>query len=91
MTLMNLFTLTLFGGIGLVLGLAHFYGLRRDTQKYLARGVGLLAVALHIARIVATTAVLVFIARNGAVPLLTALMGFLAARFVVVAHVRRTA
>lgn len=80
-----------FGGLGLALGLAHFHGLRRDTRAYLARGVRLGAVAAHAARLLATVVALVLIARSGAIPLLAALLGFLAARFLAVAQVGRSA
>lgn len=90
MTPMNLLAPALFGGVGFALGLAHFHGLRRDTDAYLARGVSVGAVAVHAARIVATAVVLVLIARSGVLRLLLALAGFLAARFVAVAHARRS-
>lgn len=90
MTSMNLSTIALFGGIGFALGLAHFGGLRRDTHRYLAHGMTPGAVAAHAARLLASAAVLVFIARSGAIPLLATLAGFLAARFVAVAQARRS-
>ncbi len=90
MTLMTLLAIALFGGIGLALGLAHFHGLRGDTRRYLAHGVRAGAVAAHVARVLATTAALVFLARSGVVALLAALAGFLAARFVAVTRSRRS-
>ncbi len=81
--------IALFGALGLALGLAHFHGLRRDTRRYLARRVFAVPVPLHLGRILATTAALVFLARSGGVALVSALAGFLAARFVVVARARR--
>jgi hypothetical protein len=86
---MTLLTLLLFGGLGLGLGLAHFHGLRRDTRRYLARGVRAEIVAGHAARLLATAAVFLLVARSGVVPLLAALLGFIAARFVAVAAARR--
>jgi hypothetical protein len=83
-----LVAIALFGGIGVALGLAHFHGLRLDTRSYLARGLRVGAVAAHAARLLATAAVLVFIARIGIVPLIAALAGFLAARFIAVARAR---
>jgi F1F0 ATPase subunit 2 len=79
-----------FGAIGLALGLAHFAGLRRDASRYLARGVQAGIVAGHAARLLASVAVLVLVARSGALPLLAALAGFLAARFVAVAQAQRS-
>ena len=89
MTPMNLLAVALFGAFGLALGLAHFHGLRGDTRRYLAHGVRAGAVAAHVARVLASAAALVIVARSGAGPLLAALAGFLAARFVAVARARR--
>lgn len=90
MTPMSLLAVALFGALGFALGLAHFYGLRRDARRYLARGMSLGTAAGHAARLLASAAVLVFIARTGAIPLVAALAGFLAARFVAVAQARRS-
>jgi hypothetical protein len=88
---MTLLVIALFGGIGLALGLAHFHGLRRDVRAYLARGIRVAAVGLHVARLVVTAAAFVLIARTGAIPLLAALGGFVTAKFVAVAQARRSA
>jgi F1-F0 ATPase (N-ATPase) AtpR subunit len=88
---MTLSAITIFGGIGVALGLAHFYGLRRDVGMYLVGGMRGRVVAAHATRLLATAAALVFIARSGAVPLLAALAGFLAARSMAVAKARRPA
>jgi F1F0 ATPase subunit 2 len=90
MTPRDLIAAAFFAAVGLALGLAHFHGLRKDTRRYLARGMSLGAVALHAARILASVAVLVLVARSGAIPLVAALGGFLAARLVAVAQARRT-
>ena len=91
MTPMNLLAAALFAALGFALGLAHFYGLRRDARRYLARGMSLGTALGHAARILGSVAVLVVIARSGAIPLVAALAGFLAARFVAVAQARRSA
>jgi F1F0 ATPase subunit 2 len=91
MTTAPLLVIALFAGVGFALGLAHFHGLRGDTRRYLEGGLRLWAVAAHAVRILATVAVLVFIARSGAAPLVAALSGFVVARFVAVAQVRRSA
>jgi F1F0 ATPase subunit 2 len=91
MTRMNLLAAALFAAVGFALGLLHFHGLRRDARRYLARGMSAGTVALHAARILGSVAVLVLIARGGAIPLVAALAGFLAARFVAVAQARRSA
>ena len=85
---MSLLRIALFGGLGVALGLLHFHGLRRDTRGYLAHGMRPSAVAAHAARLLATVIALVLIARGGAVPLLSALLGFLVARTIVVAQAR---
>jgi F1F0 ATPase subunit 2 len=90
MTRIDLLAIAIFGGIGFALGLAHFHGLRRDAHRYLARGMSPRTVALHAARLLASAAVLVLVARSGAIPLIAALAGFLAARFVAVARARRS-
>ena len=89
MTPMNLLGAAVFTALGFALGLAHFHGLRRDARRYLAQGMSAAAVALHAARILGTVAVLVFVARGGAISLIATLAGFLAARFVTVAQARR--
>jgi F1F0 ATPase subunit 2 len=91
MTPMSLLAIALHGGIGFALGLAHFHGLRRDTRRYLAHGMSSSAVAAHAARLLVSAAVLVLIARSGALPLLAALVGFLVARFVAVTRAERPA
>jgi len=91
MTPMTLLVIALFGGIGFALGVAHFHGLRRDTRRYLARGMSPGAVAAHAGRLLATAAVLVLVARSGAIPLVAALAGFLVARFVAVTRAERPA
>ena len=88
---MTLSTIAIFCGIGMALGVAHFCGLRRDTRMYLVRGLCGGVVAAHAVRLLATAAAFLFIARSGAIPLLAALAGFLAARFAVVARMRRSA
>jgi hypothetical protein len=90
MTPVSPFAAGIFVGVGFALGLVHFHGLRRDARRYLARGVSLGAVAAHAARLLASAAALVIVARSGAVPLLAALAGFLAARFAVVTEARRS-
>jgi F1F0 ATPase subunit 2 len=90
MTTAPLLAIALFAVVGFGLGLAHFHGLRGDTRRYLEGGLRAGAVAAHAARILATVAVLVLIARSGSVPLVAALSGFVLARFVAVAQARRS-
>lgn len=79
----------LFALVGLALGLAHFVGLRETTRLYLADGARARSIAIHVARMIATAAIFVWIAQRGAVPLLSTFAGFLAARMITVARARR--
>lgn len=80
----------LFGLLGLGLGLVHFHGLHHGTRAYLAGGVGLRTVAFHLVRLLVTGAAFVVIARHGAVPLLAAFAGFVAARRIATARARES-
>ena len=91
MTPRDLLGAALFAALGFAIGLAHFHGLRRDARLYLARGMSVGTALGHAARILASVAALVLIARSGAIPLVAAMTGFLAARFVAVAQARRSA
>lgn len=71
---------------GFALGLAYFAALRANVRLY-ADGRPAAALAVHAARTAVVVAAAVAAARAGAVPLLAALAGFVAARTVVV---RRT-
>jgi hypothetical protein len=87
---MTLLVIALFGGIGLALGLAHFHGLRRDVRSYLGGGVRFGAIVAHAARVLATAAAFVFIARIGVIPLLAGLGGFVLAKLIAVTRARRS-
>jgi hypothetical protein len=82
-------TAALFALLGFALGLAHFRGLRRDVSTYLSGGLRVSAVAAHAARVLVTVGAIVLVARTGGAGLLAVLAGFLVARHVVVAGVRR--
>jgi len=77
---------TIFGPFGVLLGAAHFAGLRHSADLYLARGRRAGAVGLHVLRIAATAASLGAIGRFGAVALLSALAGLWLGRQVIVAR-----
>lgn len=66
------------------LGAFHFLTLRRSARM-LTTGASLpAALALHLARFAVTAGALLLIARQGALPLLAATLGILAARGVVI-------
>lgn len=67
---------------GAALGAAFFLSLRTTVTLY-AGGGAAKAIALHVGRLALAGAGFWFIATKGALPLLVALAGFLAARFVV--------
>ncbi|HEX2573600.1 MAG TPA: ATP synthase subunit I [Polyangia bacterium] len=66
--------------LGLGLGIAYFLALRHNVRAYVEGGIGARGLALHAARFVATGAVFFWLAQYGALPVLLALVGFLAAR-----------
>ena len=76
--------------LGLVAGLAHFATLHGNARLWL-QGRLRPALALQVARLALTVALLVVAARQGAWPLLLAIAGFLAGRTVVMARLGRAA
>lgn len=68
---------------GIVAGAAHFALLRWNAGLYLFRGGALRAVAVQVLRMAVTGVLLVFAAWHGALPLLTAAIGVLLARMLV--------
>jgi hypothetical protein len=64
---------------GLMFGLVHFAALRRTVDFY-GNSCRLAAVVLTLARLLAAIVFFGFAARLGALPLLSAFLGFLAAR-----------
>lgn len=79
----------LWAAVGLALGYAHFRGLARTTRAYVDGGVKAKTVVVHTVRMLATAGALLLIARAGAVPLLSAFVGFLGARAIAVRGARR--
>lgn len=79
---------TIFAGSGALFGWGYFATLRRTARYLCAGGRALCVSALTIGRLVAAAVFLWLAARAGAWPLLTALFGFLAARWVAVHAVR---
>ncbi|SFJ12791.1 ATP synthase subunit I [Celeribacter neptunius] len=76
--------------LGLALGFVHFSTLKRVTALYLGGGRVIWAVALQIIRLVLLALVMVFLARQGALPLLAGALGVLIARFVVLRGAKAT-
>lgn len=74
---------------GFAVGLAYFAALKRTVNLFGSGGGRLVAAALSIGRLVGMAGFLGLTAMLGAVPLLAAFLGFLAARAVAVRAVRR--
>lgn len=74
---------------GLMLGLAHFAGLARVTCLYLSGGAVGRAFALQIGRFLLLIMVLGALAFAGATPLLSAALGLLTGRAIVLRYSRR--
>jgi F1F0 ATPase subunit 2 len=79
----------MFAVLGVAVGVLHFRGLRETTRLYLGGGPKARPIALHALRVIVTAAVFVGIAQRGAVALLAAFAGFVAARVIAVARARR--
>ena len=69
--------------VGLVLGAMYFLLLLRAVRLLVSQAAATRTVPLHMARLAGAVAVFWVIAQQGAVPLLSALLGFLIARVVV--------
>jgi hypothetical protein len=76
---------------GLIFGLLHFAVLRRTVEFYSAGRGRLAAAALTLGRIAGAIVFFVLAARLGALPLLSAFLGFLLARTLALRPARRTA
>ncbi|MDR3474825.1 MAG: ATP synthase subunit I [Devosia sp.] len=74
--------------LGAVLGALYFRNLWHSTQAFAGRGTAFAIVAAALARFVLLGAALVLVSREGALPLLCAMLGILAARFAVIRKVR---
>jgi len=77
--------------VGLLFGIVHFAALRRTVELYThARG-GFAATALTLGRVAAAVVLFSLTAKLGALPLLSALLGFLMARWLALRAARRSA
>ncbi|MGB8366265.1 MAG: ATP synthase subunit I [Rhizomicrobium sp.] len=73
-----------FAGFGALSGYLHLMLLSLGVRALVGRARGVLPMLIPLARIAATTAALAFAARQGAMPLLAALAGFLIVRALLV-------
>jgi hypothetical protein len=76
---------------GWLFGLGYFTAIRRTVDRFVGRGGRLLPAALTLVRLAAALLFLGAAARFGALPLLTAFLGFLLARAQAVRAARRIA
>jgi hypothetical protein len=76
---------------GFGFGLAYFAAMRRSVEIYVAGGARLIPAILTLGRIAAAFAFLGLAATAGALPLLAAFIGFLAARMLALRTARRMA
>ncbi len=82
----------LFGLIGLVLGVAQLLSLRTVVRRYVAERSGARAIGLHVGRTAAIVVLWVIVGRlGGALGVLAAFVGFLLARPLVMARLRKGA
>ena len=88
----SLFALSTVSALGgLLFGLGYFIALRRTVEVFVGGRGRLLPAALTLGRLAAAILFLGLAARFGALPLLTALLGFLLARALVLRAARRIA
>jgi len=80
---MNVFDAALYAVVGAVLGGMHFLLLGRTVRMHVSGAGATRVIALYGLRIAGAVAGFWIIAQQGALPLLSALIGFLAARFAV--------
>lgn len=71
----------LYGGAGAVLGVAYFLLLARTVHLHASQGASGLVIPLYFGRLAAAVVAFWLIAQQGALPLLSALAGFMIARF----------
>lgn len=81
MSEMNAMDFVLYAAVGGTLGLLYFFLLHRAVRLHAQQAATLLTIPLHLSRV--ALAVLAFwsIAQEGSMPLLSALLGFLIARY----------
>lgn len=73
----------LYAGAGVALGTVYFLLLARTARLHASQAAAGVVIPLYFARLGAAVAGFWLIAQQGALPLISALVGFLAARFLV--------
>jgi hypothetical protein len=76
--------------VGLLFGIVHFAALRRNVELYTGDGSGFAAAALTLGRVAGAVVLFGLAAKLGALPLLSAFLGFLLARWLALRAARRT-
>jgi hypothetical protein len=76
--------------IGLLFGIVHFAALRRNVELYTRGRSSFAAAALTLGRLGGTIVLFGIAAKLGALPLLSAFLGFLLARWLALRAARRT-
>lgn len=70
----------LFLVLGAIAGVVHFSAIAEDADLLVHGGPAIRAIGLRLGRLLLTTAILILAARHGWIDLLTATIGFTAAR-----------
>ena len=73
-----------YGALGALLALAYFYALRWNVRLYVTRGAAWSILSIHLMRLLSLAAALTLFAREGALPLLSCVAGFLMMRTVAI-------
>jgi F1F0 ATPase subunit 2 len=83
---LHLMRVWLYAVLGLLLGVGYFSALGWNVRLYVGRRAGWGAVLLHVLRLGAIGGALTLCARQGALPLLTTVVGFQVARMAAVSQ-----
>jgi hypothetical protein len=76
--------------VGLLFGIIHFAALHRNVELYTRGRSGFAAAALTLGRLAGAVVLFSLAAKLGALPLLSAFLGFLLARWLALRAARRT-
>jgi hypothetical protein len=76
--------------VGLLFGIINFAALWRNVELYTGDGSGFAAAALTLGRVAGAVVLFGLAAKLGALPLLSAFLGFLLARWLALRAARRT-
>jgi F1F0 ATPase subunit 2 len=78
-----------YGLLGALIGIAYVSALGWNVRLYVGHGVGWGALIVHALRLLIVAAAFIICARQGALPLLSSLVGFLVTRTLAVNQKRR--